>query len=162
MMKFPAQAFLFALCVAAGGSAAWAGQATGVLDVKAKIVAECKISNLGTLNFGSIGLTTSNTDTFATFSLQCTKSTTYHIGINAGLLQNEDASPRIMQGETDTLTYDLYRDADRKNQWGKTANQLSGTGTGDAETITVYGRIPAQTAPKPDDYEDFCTIVVTY
>jgi spore coat protein U-like protein len=161
MMKFAAQAFLVAYS-AAGASAASAATINALLPVKAVIVAECRISNIGTLNFGSIGLTTSNTDATATFSLQCTKSTAYEIGIDQGVQPGLEY-PREMEGADDVLTYELYRDAARANRWGYSDPEtLSGIGTGNAETIQVYGRIPAQTAPMPDDYEDFCTIVVNY
>lgn len=141
MMKFAAQAFLVAFFTVANGDAYSATTVNALLEVKATIVARCKISNVGTLNFGSVGLTTSNTDAFTTFSLQCTKSTTYHIGIDQGV-QPALTYPREMEGSADELTYELYSDPERANRWGYyDPERLSGTGTGDAQTITVYGRI---------------------
>jgi spore coat protein U-like protein len=58
----------------------------------------------------------------------------------------------------------LYSDALRTLNWGNTsASWVSGTGTGAAQTLTVYGLIPLQTTPAPaTDYADTVTITVTY
>jgi len=60
-----------------------------------------------------------------------------------------------------TVTYGLYRDAARTLPWGATigVNTASGTGSGLAQNLTVYGRIAPQTTPQPASYSD--TIIVT-
>jgi spore coat protein U-like protein len=64
----------------------------------------------------------------------------------------------------DTVTYGLYRDAGRTLPWGATVgvDTASGTGTGLAQNLTVYGRIPPQTTPQPASYSDTIIATVTY
>jgi len=48
--------------------------------------------------------------------------------------------------------------------WGNTigTNTVASTGTGAAQSFTVYGRIPSQTTPAPATYTDTITVTVTY
>jgi spore coat protein U-like protein len=39
---------------------------------------------------------------------------------------------------------------------------VSGTGNGAGQTITIFGRVPAQTTPAPGTYTDTVTVTVTY
>ena len=50
-----------------------------------------------------------------------------------------------MVNGVNTLGYGLYSDATWTTNWGNTAatNWVSGTGTGAAQALTVYGQIPA-------------------
>ena len=65
-------------------------------------------------------------------------------------------------GGTATVTYQLYRDNGRTLNWGDIASgdTLAGTGSGSAQTITVYGRVASQTTPPADTYND--TVLVTF
>jgi spore coat protein U-like protein len=60
-----------------------------------------------------------------------------------------------------TVVYSLYKDSARGSVWGNTVgtNTAAGTGTGSAQTSTVFGRVPSQSVPAPGTYND--TIVVT-
>jgi len=60
-----------------------------------------------------------------------------------------------------TIVYSLYKDSARSSVWGNTVgtNTAAGTGTGSAQTSTVFGRVPPQSVPAPGTYND--TIVVT-
>jgi spore coat protein U-like protein len=163
-MKHAVRTLLVVFCVTAGSGVAAAGTATTLLEVKTAIVPECKISNVTTLNFGSFGVMSEAIDATATFSLQCTGTTSYSIGISAGNAVNdpEATTSRMLWGDSG-LSYDLYRDAGRSQHWGYSSNKLTGTGTGAVETITIYGHIPAQTTtPAPDELEDYCIITVSY
>ena len=48
--------------------------------------------------------------------------------------------------------------------WGNTVgtDTQAATGTGAAQTYTIYGRIPPQTTPAPATYSDTITVTVTY
>ncbi|OYR19401.1 spore Coat Protein U domain protein [Brucella thiophenivorans] len=63
-----------------------------------------------------------------------------------------------------TITYSLYRNAARDTVWGDTTgtNTLAGTGTGAAQQLTVYGRVPPQNTPAPGTYTDTVTATITY
>jgi spore coat protein U-like protein len=71
-----------------------------------------------------------------------------------------------MSGVTPTnhLSYGLYSDIGHTTNWGTTNGQVTGTGTGAAVPITVYGQITAaQAAAAPvDNYSDTITVTVTY
>ena len=57
-----------------------------------------------------------------------------------------------MLNGTNQLAYSLFRDAGRTQNWGQTigTDTTTGTGTGANQTLTIYGRVPAQTVPPPD------------
>ena len=67
----------------------------------------------------------------------------------------------MLNGAT-PVNYALYRDASRTLNWGNTVgtDTVSGSGNGTAQTLTVYGRVPAQTTPAAGVYND--SVTVTY
>ena len=84
--------------------------------------------------------------------------------MNAGTGSGATVTTRKMTNSSNTLSYSIYRDSNRTNVWGVTSgsNVLTGTGTGAAQSINVYGRIPVnQTAPAAA-YTDTVTVTVTY
>jgi spore coat protein U-like protein len=70
------------------------------------------------------------------------------------------------------VSYGLFTDSARSHAWTTSTSTTSctggastcvlGTGTGSNQTITVYGRIPAQTAPAIGSFTDTVTVTVTY
>ena len=62
------------------------------------------------------------------------------------------------------LGYGVYSDAERTKNWGTTAatDTVSGTGTGAAQPLTVYGRVPAAQFVTPGVYTDTIIATVTY
>ena len=64
------------------------------------------------------------------------------------------------------LAYDLFRDAARLLPWGDGTTlgaRLPGVGTGSAQNLTVYGRIPAaQASAGAGDYGDSVIVTVEY
>jgi spore coat protein U-like protein len=65
---------------------------------------------------------------------------------------------------TNTLTYSLYQDSGHATVWGNTigTNTVTGTGTGIAQTLTVYGQIPATQYAAPGAYTDTVNVTLTY
>ena len=59
--------------------------------------------------------------------------------------QNANAGSRRMAAGGSHVNYELYRDAAMSQRFGQTENvdRLVGSGTGNAQTVNVYGRIPA-------------------
>jgi spore coat protein U-like protein len=148
-------------CSAADASAA---TATTTFTVQITINASCVINSAGTLNFGSQGALTGNVDQTSTISVQCTNTTAYNIGLDAGTGTGATVATRKMTNGGNTIDYTLYRDAGRTQVWGTTigTDTVSATGNGAAQTHTVYGRVPAQTTPAPNSYTDTVTVTVTY
>ena len=105
----------------------------------------------------------------ASITAQCTDTTPYSIGLGSGL--NASGSQRRMQlGATGNyIKYNLYTDSGYSDPWSATTSTTSctagsstcdlGTGTGSNQNFTVYGQVPAQTAPVAGTYGD--TVVVT-
>jgi spore coat protein U-like protein len=113
-----------------------------------------------TLNFGSIaGFLTGNHDGTSTVSVKCVNGTAYKVG-----LDNGQHGTRRMQGPGGYISYELYRDSGRTQRWGTNlgVDTASGTGSGNPQNITVFGRVPAQTTPSAGTYSDTVTVTVTY
>jgi spore coat protein U-like protein len=61
------------------------------------------------------------------------------------------------------LSYFLYSDSGRTTNWGNvTGSWVSGTGTGTAQNLTVYGRIPASQSALIGSYADTVTVTITF
>jgi spore coat protein U-like protein len=68
-------------------------------------------------------------------------------------------------GSTYYLTYELYRNAARSLRWGDTLNvdTVGGTGSGSAQQLTIYGRVPPVTGQPPaGTYNDLVQVTITY
>ena len=131
--------------------------------------ASATISNLcnvsaSTLNFGSQINLTANVDQSSTIQAQCTNSTPYNIGLNAGTGAGATVTTRKMTSGAIAIDYSLYRDVARSQVWGITigTNTVSATGNGSTQNHTVYGRVPVQTTPDPATYSDTINVTVTY
>jgi spore coat protein U-like protein len=138
---------------------------TSTFTVQITITASCVINSASTLNFGgSQGVLAANVDQTATIQVQCTNTTPYNIGLDAGTSPSATVTTRKMVNGGNTVSYAIYRDAARTLNWGNTVgtDTVTGTGSGAAQSITVYGRVPAQTTPAPAVYSDTVTVTVTY
>src|SRR6266699_1040857 len=110
---------------------------TATFGVQLQINAECVINSTALLDFGSAGVLggaagTSNKDQASTLHVQCTNTTPYDIGLDAGT------------------------NAGRSIIWGNTVSTdtVSATGNGATQSYTIYGRVPPQTTPAPATYTD--------
>lgn len=157
------------IVVAAAGflAAATSSQATTTtttFTVQMSITASCTIVSAGTLNFGSSGVLTANVDQSSTIQVQCTNTTPYNIGLDAGTATGATVSTRKMTNGAATISYSLFSNAGRTTNWGNTVgtDTVASTGTGASQSFTVYGRVPPQTTPAPATYTDTITVTVTY
>ena len=60
-----------------------------------------------------------------------------------------------------TVNYDLYSDASRSTVWTPTSG-VTGTGNGLDQPMTIYGRVPTQSAVAAGDYKDTVVVTVNY
>jgi spore coat protein U-like protein len=144
---------------------AFAATAVGSFNVTIVITSECKVQSTANVDFGSEGVIDANVDAAGSVGVQCTKNTTYNIGLSAGSGAGATVAARKMTGPaSETVTYSLYRDAGHSQVWGTTigTDTISGTGTGASQSYPVYGRVQAQTTPPPGTYTDTITVTVTY
>src|SRR5262249_10069002 len=142
----------------------FAGTTSGSMAVSATVIASCEVT-ANPLAFGNYDpVSASPLDAATTLSVMCTNGTTYDVAMGVGSGTGATTNTRKMSASSNLLSYSIYRDSNRSNLWGSTAgsNVVSGTGTGAAQSINVYGRIPAnQTAPA-GAYTDTVTVTVNY
>jgi spore coat protein U-like protein len=158
---------LAASALSPSGAAVYSnGSSTANFDVTLTLVANCVIA-ANPLNFGSSqGVLTSNVSVNTTLSVTCSNTTPYNVGLNAGTGAGSVGTTRYMSGtgaNTATVAFNLFQAAGA-TLWGNTqgTNTLGGTGTGSAQTLTVYGQIPSQTTPMPDAYKSTITATVYF
>ncbi len=154
----PALALLAATPVSAGTS-------TSQFRVTLTIQAECKVTAANDIAFGTTGVIQSTISADGSIGAQCTNSTPYNIGLNAGAGAGATVSVRKMSATAGaTVNYMLYRDAAATQIWGDviSTNTMAATGNGGVQTFTVYGRVPAQTTPAAGNYSDTVQVVITY
>jgi len=153
------------------GEPANATTTTQQFQVQLTIQAECVIRSTATLNFGTLGVLggaggTTNNDATTTVAVQCTNTTPYDIGLDAGTTSGGSTTTRrlVGSGSSATVQYKLYTDPTHATNWGNAVgvDTASKTGNGASQSYTIYGRIPPQTTPAPDTYSDTVTVTVTY
>ncbi len=155
-------ALLAALLSAVGLSVA--STTTSTFTVQVTLTASCTINSASNLNFGSQPVLTAAVNQSSTIQVQCSNSTPYNIGLDAGIGSGATVASRKMTRGGATVNYGLYSDAAHTAVWGNTVgtDTVAATGNGAAQSYTVYGQIPAQTTPAPATYTDTITVTVTY
>lgn len=137
-------------------------------NVTAQVNASCVINLASALTFPAYAPNQGAQASTSTISVNCTNTTPFNIGLNAGTGSGATVSSRIMTSGTHTLKYSLYQDSGHSIVWGNTVgtNTVTGTGGGlgggSAITKTVYGQIPDQPGTPPGNYADTITVTVTY
>jgi spore coat protein U-like protein len=154
-----------------GGPAVATTSVTNTIAVSLTIAAECVINSTSAMAFGPKGVLggisgTDPNDATATVAVQCTDTTPFAIGLDAGTGGGTTTVRKLLSTTTvATVNYTLWQDSGRSTtNWGNTpgTDTEGHTGDGASHTYTVYGRIPAQTTPAPGDYADLLTVTVTY
>jgi spore coat protein U-like protein len=142
-----------------------AATATTTLGVEVTIAQTCTITANPKLTFNTFGGLATNNDATTNIQVNCSTGTPYTIGLSAGSGAGATVTARRMTGAGGaTINYALFRDAGRTQNWGNTAgtDTASGTGSGAAQNIAVFGRIPVQTTPAAGTYTDTVTISLNY
>lgn len=134
----------------------------------AKVPGSCTIV-ANDMSFGNRIDLLIDVDASAALALTCTAGTSYTVRLSGGSTTGNVADRRMGLNGTapGVIAYQLYRDDTRSQVWGDgsagTATVIgTGTGTGTPATLTVYGRVPAQSTPPAGDYEDTVTATVEY
>lgn len=149
--------------------AAAATPATNTFQVTATVTSACTVSG-SSLNFGSAidPLAASvPLDATSTVTVVCSNSTPYTVALNAGSNAGGAANfgARAMKSGSDTLAYQLYMDAGRATVWGdgtSSSSTKAGTGSGSAQSLTIYGRLPSLANVVPGNYTDTVTVTISY
>ena len=130
--------------------------------ISGSVAAICSVS-AGTLGFGSYS--GSVVDAVATVTVNCSNGAPYQVGMGGGA--SPSGSLRRMAGPAGNyLAYQLYANALRTIAWGDGSAQLGprrgGTGSGAAQSLAVYGRVPAGQSPAAGSYADSVVVTVEY
>ena len=136
--------------------------ATAVFSVTATGLPGCTIT-ANPLNFGTYSGLLINSS--STITATCSSATSYNVGLNAGTATGATVTNRSMTGPASSLlSYRLFSNSTRTTNWGNTVgtNTVAGTGAGTAQTLTVYGQIPAGQAARPGSYTDTITATINY
>ena len=164
--SFGAALALFAMPVILAGAAHAQSTTTPAnLGVSITITDECSVGTIVPVAFGSTGALSANIDATGSVDVTCTVDTDYEIALDAGDGATATVSERQMTGPDDaTIIYSLYSDDQFEVVWGDTLedNTVTSSGTGTAQTHTIYGRVPPQTTPAPGAYSDTVSVVVHY
>jgi spore coat protein U-like protein len=135
------------------------GSGTNTFIVTAVVQATCLVSATN-MAFGTYtGVVVTST---SAVSVTCTNTTTYNVGLSAGLATGATVTTRKMTGPASaTLGYALFSDAARTINWGNTVgtDTISSTGNGSAQLSSVFGQLAAGQLVTPGAYSD--TIIVT-
>jgi spore coat protein U-like protein len=152
------------LAFAAPQLASGASPKSTTFTVSLTVQADCNIS-ANSLSFGTTGLITSNIDQTTTLAVTCSNGSAYNVALDQGSVSGSTVAARLLGGTgSNTVNFGLYRDSARSQNWGQTVgtDTVSGTGNGTAQTLTVYGRVPTQTAPAAGAYSSTITATVTF
>lgn len=138
--------------------------------VSATVAKSCQVTAQA-LNFGTVAGASGavNRDAASTITVTCTSPTSYTVGLSPSNNATNGAGVMVptggVPGNTDTVAYQLYRDAGRTLAWGSSVgtNTAAAIGTGAAQPLTVFGRVPgASVNVRPDSYRDIVTVTVAY
>lgn len=137
--------------------------ASPTFTINATVAANCLVSTQN-IDFGSKGILSANVDATGQVSVTCTPAAAYTVSLNGGTTGSPPTARKMSKG-AETVTYGLYKDANRTQPWGDAStpgSTVPGTGSGVTQNLTVYGRVPPQATPSAGVYTDTVVVTVTY
>lgn len=132
-------------------------------SVLADVVPDCLVT-AEDLDFGTTGLLNSAIDATSQIDVTCTANSAFDIGLGYGFYGTGPGDRKMQDTGGNQIWYGLFRDAARSLSWGELGDGAAqpGTGSGAAQSFTVYGRVPAQATPPPGNYSDTIIVTITY
>ena len=139
------------------------GNSTTTTTVLATVATTCSVV-AADINFGSNGVLTSDIDATSSIQVTCNGGTNYQVSLSAGTAPGATTTTRKMTSGADFISYFLYRNSTRTANWGNNlgVDTVSGVGSGSAQALTIYGRVPTQTTPPPSSYSDAIVVTVSF
>lgn len=172
-MKNYAIGVVFAIVTTfAGADVGRAASVTTTLPVSATLLAGCSVQTAG-INFGNVvsGSVIQPQDATGLVTVTCAGSSNYVVYMGAGTRTGGTTrGMSLVSNPTGvTIRYNIYQDAAHTILWGDAGGGdtfsggtgLAGTGNGQAQSLTVYGRILLDSTPPTalGNYTD--TVLVT-
>lgn len=138
--------------------------------MKLTVTKECKVGTIPDLDFtptSGVGFITNDLTAQTTISIGCTKDTVATVALSNG--GNHSGTTRRMSNGTDLVEYDLYTSNTYATVWNSSnTRNVTGNGavSGNApvlnQTLTVFGKVPAQNTGSVGNYTDTITATVTF
>ena len=155
---------LTAACLLHSVGPSFALTTTSTFTATIQLNATCVIISTQTLTFPQQGVLTADVPAQADIFVQCTNTTPFNIGLNAGTGTGATVAVRKLTSGGATVNYSLYTDSGHTSVWGNTppTDTVADTGNGMSKQYTVFGLVPTQTTPAPGTYTDTVTVTVTY
>jgi len=163
--------FGLALASAMVATPALADTASSTFQVTMTIQKACTVTAgaPSNISLGTVASTATNVAGNNTISVNCSKTTPYYIGLAPSNANTGGAGQMSGTGaNADKVPYQLRSSTGTSGTiWGNTAtatsvgNGVAGTGTGAAQTHTVYVTAPSANFT-PDTYSDVVTVNVNY
>ena len=152
----------FLLCGVIINYDVYAGSNTSNMQVNATVTNNCTISTAA-LNFNSFASGSAATGS-TSISVTCTASAAYRVTLGPGTAPGATTSTRKMTSGSNTLSYGLYQDSNHQTNWGNAASSddVGGTGSGAAQSLTVYGLVPANYTSPAGVYTDTVAAIVNF
>ncbi|MDO7534715.1 spore coat U domain-containing protein [Acinetobacter pittii] len=135
----------------------------------------CQLNSTSTVDFANIndiGTTKRDYTAQGAVNTTCNFGTPYSIYLGDGNNRIAGGFRRMTNSNNEFIPYQLYKDSNYSTVWDATGGVtnvggtggVSKTGTGSAQTTTVYGKIPQGTAiaSRPGVYSDSVVVTVTY
>jgi spore coat protein U-like protein len=136
---------------------------TSTLAVSATVISSCTVLP-GILSFGNYNPTSGSAlDVDGTFTVTCTTGTAPVVGLGLGL--SPTGSTRRMISGLQFLTYEIYKETGRTNVWGDSGGAtvtMAGAPSILPQTVTVFGRIPANQSASTGVFVDTVAITLTF
>jgi len=149
---------LIAVMLLGWSASASAETSTATIAVTVSVLPACAVSGVP-VAFGPYAPMTTASQT-SNVTLTCSSGVAYAVALDEGT-QGDGSTRRMARGDGTTIAYDLYRDAAHQQRWASGAAGAIGTGSGGTQSLPVYGRILATSAPA-GTYSDNVTITVAY
>ncbi|MFN3777206.1 hypothetical protein BSZ14_05105 [Sphingomonas sp. Sph1(2015)] len=166
---YAATGVILSVLAASRAQAATANQA---VTAQFTINNSCTLSTPQNMDFGTLPATLNVQATTATgkITVTCTTGATWQLSGDTGgnaVTNSGTTTPRMLGFSPSGigsrfyyLSYDTAWDSGMTRLTHSVAS--TGTGTGASQTVTVYGRIGAQTATGPGNYGDAMTFTISY
>lgn len=156
--------------------AGWACQELGVQagTVSTSFPVSATVGEGCTINVSGISFPTytqTGVDTTGSITVTCPQNIAYNVTMNSGLNYDSVSGRRRMNdGAGNLLMYNLYRNSGLTFIWGDNGFQntitngtpLPGTGTGAAQTVSVFGHVHSNQIVPNGTYTDNVLVTVNF
>ena len=164
-MRYARLMFALAGCLALTASLN-AATSSAPIEVTAEVVSNCVIAT-SNLAFGQYdplaGNSTQHLDAAANVTMVCTRATSAALSLDSG--RNSNGATRTLAGSSQRVSYQLYRDSGRTQEWGGGAAgslQFVSEGVHKPQQVTLYGRIPPGQEVPSGIYSDVVMATVDF